>query len=413
MHGLVLLDGAGRVLRSAILWNDTRAVAERAELEALNDVRWLVGHTGNRALTGFTAPSLLWVQRNEPHVWRQIRYVLLPKDYVRLQLCGGLRRAEALTDVSDASGTLLFDVARRRWSGAVLEALDLNPTWLPAVVESSERAGTTLAGTLVAAGAGDQAAAALGLGLTPDGPFGIALGTSGVVTRVTRDPQLLDADGRLQMMCAARGGVWQTIGVTLSAAGSLAWWAPICGVPQSGVAALMDEAMAAPAGCDGLTFLPYLSGERAPHMDASARGAFVGLSAHHDRAAMTRAVIEGVAFSLADVLDLFGADSAEAVARVTGGAARNDFVLTVLAAVLGLRLERPVVDEGPAYGAALLAAVAADALEERDLADSFFAVDAVVEPAPALRAFYDDARVGFRRLYPALAQRGSVASEIA
>jgi xylulokinase len=402
MHGLVLLDGRGRVLRPAILWNDGRAVREREELEDRPGVPALLARTGNRALPGVTAPSLRWVRRHEPDVWRRIRHVLLPKDYVRLRLGGGLGAGDPTTDVSDASGTLLFDVAAREWSVPMLDELGVDPAWLPAVAESHEVVGRTPGGVPLAAGAGDQAAAALGLGLTPGGPLGVALGTSGVVMGVGTSPALVDPAGRLQTLCAARPEGWQTMAVTLSAAGSLAWWDAVAGGDADGVGALVAAAGDRSAGGDGLVFLPYLRGERAPHMDAAARGAFVGLAAHHDRAALTRAVVEGVAFSLADAHDLLRGAFAAPAARVTGGAARSPVVREILAAVLGLRLERVAVDEAPAYGAALLAAIAAGALADHAEASTLVRVEGAEEPDGELRGRYAELRARYRALYPAL-----------
>ena len=399
MHGLVLLDGRGRVLRPAILWNDARAAHERAELEQSHGLSWLLERTANRALPGLTAASLLWVRRHEPDVWRRVRHVLLPKDYVRMTLCGGFAESAPATDVSDASGTLLFDVASRAWSRELLDELELSPDWLPDAHESHEAIGWTPDGAPVAAGAGDQAAAALGLGLHDGGPLGIALGTSGVVTGVREAPELVDPLGRLQTICAARPGAWQTLGVTLSAAGSLAWWSGVCG---AGVGELLAEAGERPAGGEGLHFLPYLSGERAPHMDADARGAFVGLSAHHDRAAMTRAVLEGVAYSLADVLDLMRPSFDGAVARITGGAARSELTLTILASVLGVRLERTAVEESAAYGAALLGALAAGRFDDGEEVLATVRGARPVDPDPALQARYAEGRERFTALYPAL-----------
>ena len=407
MHGLVLLDAHGRVLRPAILWNDGRATTERQWLEELHGVDWLIERTGNRALPGFTAASLLWVQRNEPDVWREVRQIVLPKDYVRMRLCGELDEHAAVTDVSDASGTLLFDVAARDWSDALLDALELDRRFVPWVVESGSRIGITREGSPVAAGAGDQAAAALGLGLS-DGSLGIALGTSGVIAGVQRTSALIDPEARLQTMCAALPGAWQTIGVTLSAAGSLAWWNAVAGGDGGDVEALLSDAAASPPGGDGLYFLPYLSGERAPHMDASARGAFVGLSAHHDRGAMTRAVVEGVAYSLADVLDLMRPSFDGDVARITGGAARSELVLTILASVLDMQLELTEVEESAAYGAALLGGLAAELLADGDEAAATVRVSRRVDPDPALQASYAEGRERFRALYPALHADGEV-----
>jgi xylulokinase len=401
MHGLVLLDARGRVLRPAILWNDSRATAERELLEHLHGVDWLIERTANRALPGFTAPSLLWVQRNEPDVWRRVRHIMLPKDYVRMRLCGELGERAMVTDVSDASGTLLFDVGARDWSNELLDALELDRGLLPRVVESPSRVGVTPEGSPVAAGAGDQAAAALGLGLA-DGSLGIALGTSGVVAGIQRTSAPVDAEARLQTLCAARPGAWQTIGVTLSAAGSIAWWSAVAGADLNSVEALLNEAAASPPGGDGLYFLPYLSGERAPHMDASARGAFIGLSAHHDRGAMTRAMLEGVAYSLADVLDLMRPSFDGDVARITGGAARSELVLTVLASVLDMQLELTAVAESGAYGAALLGALASGGLEDEDEAAATVRVARRVDPEPILQATYAEGRERFTALYPAL-----------
>src|SRR3954469_11243431 len=274
MHGLVVLDAENRVLRPAMLWNDQRTGAECAEIEATVGLERLIELTGNRALTGFTAPKLLWLRKHEPEIYARIRHILLPKDYVRLRLCG-----ERAIDVADASGTLLFDVAERRFSSAVLDALEVPESWMPRSLESPEVSGRTAAGVPVAAGAGDCAAAALGVGVERPGPVSIVLGTSGVVFAALPayrpDPQ-----ARVHVFCHAVPGAWHAMGVMLSAAGSLQWardtFAP--GVPFD---QLVAEAEAAPAGAGGIIFLPYLSGERTPHADPDARAALVGLSASH------------------------------------------------------------------------------------------------------------------------------------
>src|SRR4051794_19040289 len=295
MHGLVALDDADRVLRPAILWNDQRTAAECAEIEAR--VPDLVARTGNRALTGFTAPKLLWMQRHEPELHARIAKVMLPKDYVRLQLTG-----EHAIDVADASGTLWLDVGAREWSTAVLDALEVEAAWLPRLLESPAVSGETVAGVPVAAGAGDQAAGALGVGVDrPGGPLSVVLGTSGVVfaahERFEPDPE-----GRVHAFCHAVPGAWHTMGVMLSAAGSLRWLRDAV-APGGDFAALVAEAEPWEPGAEGLTFLPYLAGERTPHADPDARGAFTGLSLRHDRGALVRAVLEGVAFGLRDSLD--------------------------------------------------------------------------------------------------------------
>ena len=300
MHGLVALDADERVLRPAILWNDQRTAAECAEIEERIGLARLIELTRNRALTGFTAPKLLWLRRHEPEVYERIAHVLLPKDYVRLVLTG-----ERAIDVADASGTLLFDVAARRWSGDVLEALDLPAAWLPTALESPTVSGQTPNGVPVAAGAGDQAAGAVGVGVHEPGPASVVLGTSGVVFAALPEPAL-DPEARAHVFCHAVPGVWHAMGVMLSAAGSLGWLrdALAPGEPFDG---LLAEAERWEPGVEGLVFLPYLAGERTPHADPDARGAFVGLSLRHDRGALVRAVLEGVAYGLRDCLEVLRA----------------------------------------------------------------------------------------------------------
>jgi xylulokinase len=398
MHGLVCLDGADRVLRPAILWNDGRTAAQCAEIERRLGRDGLIALTGNRALTGFTAPKLLWLAEHEPDVLAATRSVLLPKDVVRLRLTG-----ERATDVADASGTLWLDVGARAWSGPVLDALDVDPAWLPRLLESPEVSGATDAGVPVAAGAGDQAAGAVGVGVdAPGGLASVVLGTSGVVLAVQRH-FAPDPEGRVHAFCHAVPGAWQAMGVMLSAAGSLAWLrhAVAPGEPYAG---LVEQATAWPPGTEGLTFLPYLAGERTPHADPDARGAFAGLSLRHDRGALVRAVLEGVAFGLRDALDLVAAAGERpVVGRVSGGGAASDLWLAIVAAVLDLPLERVAVDEGAAFGAALLGGVAAGVWP-----DVPSAVAATVrpgdriEPDPAWVAAYAEGRERFRALYPAL-----------
>ena len=270
MHGLVVLDAEDRVLRPAILWNDQRTAAECAEIEARVGLERLIELTGNRALTGFTAPKLLWLRRHEPDTYARIRHVLLPKDYVRLRLTG-----ERAIDAPDASGTLLFDVAGRRWSNEVCGALEVPLEWLPTVHESTE-----------IAGAGDQAAAALGVGIASSGPVSVVLGTSGVVFAVLPS-YAPDAHARVHVFCHAVPGTWHAMGVMLSAAGSLAWLRRAVGADYR---VLDEEAARWAPGTEGLLFAPYLAGERTPHADPDARGAFTGLSLRHDRGALARQV---------------------------------------------------------------------------------------------------------------------------
>ena len=398
MHGLVALDAQDKVLRPAILWNDQRTAAECRQIEHTLGLERLISLTGNRALPGFTAPKLIWLRSNEPDVYAQIARVLLPKDYVRLRLCG-----EHATDVSDASGTLLLDVAGRRWSEEVLSALELDPAWLPRVLESPVVSGLTSDGVPVAAGGGDQAAGALGVGVTRPGPVSVALGTSGVVFAAADEFQA-DPGGRVHSFCHAVPGAWHVMGVMLSAAGSLAWLRDAIGsgVPYD---ALLAGAENWGPGTEGLVFLPYLAGERTPHVDPDARGAFVGLGLRHDRAALVRAVLEGVAFGLRDSLDLVAELAIKpTLGRVSGGGARSELWLRILASVLELPLQRVAVDEGAAFGAAILGGVAAGVWP-----DVHAAVSATVrprecvEPVPQWIEEYRHRRQYFRSLYPALA----------
>jgi xylulokinase len=380
MHGLVVLDASGRVLRPAILWNDQRTGAECAEIEERVGLERLIELTGNRALTGFTAPKLLWLRRHEPNIYAQIRRILLPKDYVRLRLTG-----EHAIDAADASGTLLFDVAGRRWSAEVCAALEIPLDWLPAAHESTE-----------VAGAGDQAAAALGTGIAAVGPVSVVLGTSGVVFAVlpayAPDPQ-----ARVHTFCHAVPATWHAMGVMLSAAGSAAWLRHALGAPY---AELDAEAEHWEPGAEELLFAPYLAGERTPYADPDARGAFTGLSLRHDRGALWRAMLEGVAFGLRDSLELLrGLGVQPEIGRVSGGGARSELWLRIVASVLQLPLERMETEEGSAFGAALLAGIRAGTF-----ADAEEAVARCVRRRSRVEPVwdYDEQYARFRCLYPAL-----------
>jgi xylulokinase len=395
MHGLVVLDADDRVLRPAIIWNDQRTSAECREIEATLGLERLAALTGNRALTSFTAPKLLWLRHNEPDVYARIAKIALPKDYVRLRLCG-----EHATDVADASGTLLLDVAERRWSEEMLDALAFEREWLPRVLESQQLSGATAEGVPVAAGAGDQAAGALGVGVDRPGPVSVVLGTSGVVfaalERYAADPQV-----RVQTFCHAIPDTWHAMGVMLSAAGSLHWLQAILGADYD---VLTAEASAWAPTTEGLTFLPYLAGERTPHDDPDARGSYTGLSLRHDRGALVRALLEGVAFGLRDSLDLISElGGRPAIGRVSGGGARSEEWLRIVASVLELPLERVAVRDAAAFGAALLGGVAGGVWP-----DVPAAVAATVrprepiEPVPDWIEPYRAGRERFRALYPAL-----------
>jgi xylulokinase len=385
MHGLVVLDENGNVLRPAILWNDQRTAAECAEIEDRVGLERLIELTGNRALTGFTAPKLLWLRNHEPETYARIAHILLPKDYVRFRASG--TRA---IDVADASGTLLFDVANRRWSDDVLTALEIPHEWLPPAHESPD-----------VMGAGDQAAGALGVGIAGPGPLSIVLGTSGVVFAALEEYRP-EREARLHTFCHAVPGIWHAMGVMLSAAGSLQWLRSTLGAASYDQ--LLEEAAAWPPGAESLLFQPYLAGERTPHADPDARGAFVGLSLRHDRGALVRAVLEGVAYGLRDSLELLRSVGVDAqVGRVSGGGARSELWLRIVASVLGIPLERTVAEEGAAYGAALLAGV-----KHGLFADPHEAVAACVrvrdriEPDPASQRSYETGYRRFQELYPTL-----------
>jgi xylulokinase len=387
MHGLVALDARDRVLRPAILWNDQRTAAECAEIEDRLGLERLIALTGNRALPGFTAPKLLWLRRHEPDVYAQLAHVLLPKDYVRLRLTG-----ESATDAADASGTLLFDVARRSWSDEVLDALELPRAWLPDAFESPDVPG--------APGAGDQAAGALGVGIDRPGPVSVVLGTSGVVFAVL--PSFAaDPEARVHAFCHAVPGSWHAMGVMLSAAGALRWLRTSVRQPYE---ELLREAERWAPGVEGLQFQPYLAGERTPHADPAARAAFVGLSLRHDAGAMTRAVLEGVAYGLRECFELLRELGVEAdVGRVSGGGARSELWLRIVSSVLGVPLERPVVEEGAAFGAALLAGVRAGVYSDvHEAIARAVRVRGVVEPDPEWVGAYEEGYARYRLLYPAL-----------
>jgi xylulokinase len=408
MHGSVLLDAAGEVVRPALLWNDQRTSAECDEIRSLVGAQRLVQLTGNDALTGYTAPKLLWVRRHEPWNWTRVAHLVLPKDYVRLRLTG-----EYATDVADGSGTLLMDVSERTWSPEVMSALSLDPAVLPTLHEGPEVTGTVsrsaadftglVAGTPVVAGGGDQAANAVGVGAVRGTVGALSLGTSGVVF-VPTDRPVVESLGRVHAFCHAVPGTWHVMGVMLSAAGSLRWYRDTV-APGVDFGVLVEEAREVPPGAEGLRFLPYLTGERTPHADPKARGAFVGLTVRHGRAHLTRAVLEGVAFGLRDGLELMR--SAGVVLpeefRASGGGTRSPLWRQIVADVLGVQLRTTQTVEGAAYGAAILAGVAAGwGGDVRELADAFVQLaGAATEPDAA--GEYDAAYDSFRQLYPALA----------
>ncbi len=407
MHGSVLLDGEGEVVRPALLWNDQRTEAECDEIRRRVGRARLIEITGNDALTGFTAPKLLWVQTHEPENWARVRHVLLPKDYVRYRLTDALA-----VDVADGSGTILFDLRSRTWSPEVLDALDLPADLLPPTFEGpvvtslvSELAAAETgvpAGTPVGAGGGDQSANAVGVGAVAPGVVALSLGTSGVVFATTEGPAI-EPEGRVHAFCHAVPGRWHMMGVMLSAAGSLRWLRDTL-APGTDYDDLAAGAAEVPAGSDGLLFLPYLTGERTPHPDPMARGAFVGLTVRHDLRHMTRAVLEGVAFGLRDGLDLMvGAGmAAPSQIRASGGGIRSTLWRQILADVLEAGIATVPTEEGAAYGAALLAAVGAGWYPSVEAAtESVVDVDPVNEPSGDVD-LYRQAHARYQALYPAL-----------
>jgi xylulokinase len=307
MHGLTLLDEAGEVLRPAILWNDQRTGAQCDEIRAKLGKSHLIELTGNDALTGFTAPKILWVREHEPEVYARARHILLPKDYVRYKLTG-----DYAVDKADGAGMLLMNVKKRNWSKEVLEALEIPQEWLPTAYEGPEVTGTVSAegagmtslrgGIPVVGGGGDQAAQAVGVGAVEPGIIALTLGTSGVVFASAAEP-FIEPEGRLHAFCHAVPGRWHMMGVMLSAAGSLRWYRDTMAAGRD-YDTLLAPANNIPPGSEGLLFLPYLTGERTPHPDPLARGAFVGLTIRHTQPHLTRAVLEGVAFGLRDSFEL-------------------------------------------------------------------------------------------------------------
>jgi xylulokinase len=408
MHGLVLLDADGEVLRPAILWNDQRSAAQCDQMRDRLGLEELVRITGNDAFPGFTAPKLLWVREHEPDVYRRIAQVLLPKDYLRWQLTGGYA-----TDRAGAGGTLFLDLESRDWSRPLLDAFEIPFEWLPKTHEgtavtgriSAAAAAATglVAGTPVVGGGGDQAAQAVGVGAVEAGIVALTVGTSGVVF-ASADQPLTEPRGRLHAFPHAVPGKWHVMGVMLSAAGSLRWYRDVV-APEIDFDALVAEASAVEPGSEGLTFLPYLSGERTPHADPHARGAFVGLTLKHGRGHLTRAVLEGVAFGLRDNLALMrevGLGDVGEV-RISGGGVQSDLWRQILADVLGVELVAVGTVEGAAFGAALLAGVGAGvwATVEQACGEAV-ELGERTRPDRDRSAAYEDLYRRFREHYPAL-----------
>jgi len=418
MHGSVFLDRDHQVIRPALLWNDQRTTAECAEIEErAGGRRKLIGMVANPAMTGFTAPKILWLRNHEPKNYDKLAQVLLPKDFVRFRLTG-----EFATEVSDASGTLLLDVKRRAWSGALLDKLDIAKSLLPKVYESEEVSGTLSAvaaealglqvGVPVVGGGGDQAAGAIGNGIVRKGVISATMGTSGVVFAHSDDVQI-DPEGRVHTFCHAVRGKWHMMGVVLSAAGSLQWYRNQLGQAEVAVAKgmrvdpyelLTAEAATAPPGSEGLFFLPYLTGERTPHADPDARGAWIGLSLRHGRSHMIRSVIEGATFAMRDCLEIIqGMGVPVKEIRLSGGGAKGKFWRQVQADVYGQKVSTINAAEGPAYGVALLAAAGTGAY--KNVVEACEATIKVVETTTTdakARKSYDAAHKVYQQLYRSL-----------
>jgi len=421
MHGAVLLDAAGEVVRPALIWCDQRTEKQSRELSETFGTDRLIQLTSNPPLTNFTLTKLLWVRENEPEIWSRVRHIMLPKDYVRFLLTG-----ERAIDQADASGTLLLDVAKRTWSAEVLSGTGIEKDFLPALYESPEICGKLNAqgaaatglkiGTPVVAGAGDQAAGAVGMGIVSAGVVSATIGTSGVVFAATDHPAL-DPRGRLHTFCHAIPGRWHVMGVTQAAGLSLRWFRDVFGIASGGPAStasgsttrdpyefLSEEAGAAPPGAEGLLWAPYLMGERTPHLDPNARGALVGITPSHRRAHILRAILEGVAFSLKDSFSIFDEMKVPVTTiRLGGGGARSALWRQIQADVYAHEVELVEAEEGAAYGAAILAAVGARHFASVDEAcDAVIRVASRVAPDPVSSALLQKNYAAFRRLYPAL-----------
>jgi len=407
MHGSVFLDAQNQILRPALLWCDQRTEAQCSQITETIGAERLIELVCNPAVTGLTLPKILWLRENEPDVWRRVRKILLPKDYVRFCLSG-----DFASDVADSSGTLLFDVAERRWSQEMLDAFRLDRAMLPDVFESiavtggvsaAAAAATGLvAGTPIVAGAGDNAAGAIGTGTVEPGIASVTIGTSGVVFVVTERPTL-DLKGRTHTLCHAIPDRWHMTGVTQGAGLSLNWFRENLGAGDS-YGQLIEQAAAVAPGSDGLIWLPYLMGERTPHLDPQARAAFIGLTASHTRAHMVRSVLEGVAFSLRDCLEIFRKLGLpiERV-RLGGGGARSPLWRQIQADVYGQPVEVLEAEEGAAFGAAILAGVGTGAWATVEEACSQTTrVREIIKPNPDHAAILDDRYAVFRSLYPAI-----------
>ena len=401
MHGATLLDADDKVLRPCIMWNDTRSHREAAALDA--DPRFRAV-TGNIVFPGFTAPKLAWVKNNEPDIFAKIRWVLLPKDYLRVWLTG-----EHMSEMSDSAGTSWLDTGARKWSGDLLAATGLEERQMPALVEGTEAAGVLRpelaaawglgAGVVVAGGAGDNAASACGMGTVREGAAFVSLGTSGVLFAANAR-YLPNPESAVHAFCHALPATWHQMGVILSATDALNWHSRVTGASAADLTGELGSSLKAPSG---VTFLPYLSGERTPHNDAAIRGAFLGLGHESGRAVLTQAVLEGVSFAIRDSLEALKSAGTR-LSRVTaiGGGSRSRYWLASIATALNLPVDLPADgDFGAAFGAARLGLIAATGADPVTVC-SAPATAETIEPETALTAAYEDAYQRYRRLYPAI-----------
>ncbi len=418
MHGLVLLDGEGKVLRNPILWNDQRTTEQCAWItEKLGGERETIRLTCNPVLAGFTAPKLIWVRQNEPGIYSRARKMLLPKDFIRFKLTGGYA-----TEVSDASGTSLFDVRKRRWSDEVAGELDIPSAMLPDVHESTIVTGEVSrgasdetglrAGTPVVGGGGDQAAGAVGNGIVRPGVISATIGTSGVVFAHT-DEVKVDPEGRLHTFCHAVPGKWHVMGVMLSAGGSMRWFRDKLSSQEVQAAKersidpydlLTSEASKVPPGSEGLLFLPYLSGERTPHKDPDARGVFFGLSLRTGKGHLVRAIMEGVAFGMRDSLEIMKSMGVPIMqVRASGGGARSELWRQIQSDIYGVELYMMEAEEGPAFGSALIAGVGVGTYGSvEEACDKAVRTSGLVEPVPENVELYDRRYQMYTKLYQSL-----------
>ncbi len=428
MHGSVFLDKAGKVLRPAILWCDVRTAEQcRYITEKVGGRERLIGYTSNPALEGFTAPKIVWLQQNEPEVYQQVDKVLLPKDYVRYRLTG-----EIFTEMSDAAGTVLLDVVNRRWSQEVLSALNISPDIMPEVREATDVCGTLAAevaeaaglpaGIPVAGGGADNACGATGAGIVKAGRVLSSIGSSGVILVHTDEPQT-DPEGKVHTFNHAIPNKWYVMGVIMAAGLSLKWFRDnfahmekqlenLTGVDAYDL--MSKQASQTPPGAEGLIFLPYLNGERTPHADAYARGVFFGINPRHTRGHMIRAVMEGVVYALRDSVEIIrGMGIPVEQVRAIGGGAKSPLWRQMQADIMQLEVATLNVDEGPAFGAALLAGVAAGIYSSvEEAAESTVRITHTTEPNKALTKLYDDYYQLFRSLYPALKDRFREAAKL-